>query len=296
MLCVVRAAARRCGAAPRARRLRSAPCGGRAGAACSAPRRRRRLETKRPANEWDGPARPFLLTPSGPAGRRRQRRPPAFPAVAARGGEWPRSGTGKGQGAPAPRLSPPRCPPPPALCLRGPGACGPRPRVPGSGAPRPARERPRDSGGRAGRGRAAGRKRGVGRRCGLHCLRGPGRGLRQAGLRRGAPLSGDPQGHATPPVQPGVPAEPSALCGPAGSAAPLPPGPALWEAARAGPRRGWEAPGPCGRRRPRPRWPRGGGSPCGSAERGPGCTGGPGGPESVSPIHEGTREVTSAAA
>lgn len=205
MLCVVRAAARRCGAAPRARRLRSAPCGGRAGAACSAPRRRRRLETKRPVNEWDGPARPFLLTPSGPAGRRRQRRPPAFPAAAARGGEWPRSGTGKGQGAPAPRLSPPRCPPPPALCLRGPGACGPRPRVPGSGAPRPARERPRDSGGRAGRGRAAGRKRGVGRRCGLHCLRGPGRGLRQAGLRRGAPLSGDPQGHATPPSNPGSP-------------------------------------------------------------------------------------------
>lgn len=113
--------------APRAR-------GGRAGAAAQ---RRGGGGDKAPGNEWDGPARPFLLTPSGPAGRR-QRRPPVSPAAAARGGEWHCSGTGRAPGwavrlsGPAPPLPLP-CPPPPRLASAASVPCAARDLRPGPG-------------------------------------------------------------------------------------------------------------------------------------------------------------------
>lgn len=207
------------GTAPRARRLRTAPRGGRAGAACSAPRRRqRRPETKRPANEWDGPARPFLLTLSGPAGRRR--RPPASSAAAARevSGPVPAPGGGRPGRSGSPSPGPRRPPPTPAtgFCLGGTGACAARAPRPGPGR-RPVppgsarRTAPPGRGGGVWRRGGAG-SRGLGPRCGLYCLRGLGRGPggRGSPVPGGSVLARTARRAPPPPARGGVPAEPLA--------------------------------------------------------------------------------------
>ncbi|CAN8210766.1 unnamed protein product [Coccothraustes coccothraustes] len=102
--------------APRAR-------GGRAGAAAE---RRGGGGDKAPGNEWDGPARPFLLTPSGPAGRR-QRRPPVSPAAAAREGCEPGTGDRLRYGLPR-RVAGPESP---GIPKKRPSPSPPRPRKTG---------------------------------------------------------------------------------------------------------------------------------------------------------------------